>query len=107
MGDLPSFNKIFVRDNVPNINISFRTSSNMNFKCRVRIFKRNYLLKKNMQWFMYGGNFIIHLIVGSKPNQKRKDILGGKACTRKVIAGRKSSTCACMEDLTRLGLVFL
>jgi hypothetical protein len=34
-------------------------------------------------------------------------ILGKKAHTRKVTVGRKSSTCACMEDLTKLGLGFL
>jgi hypothetical protein len=38
---------------------------------------------------------------------ERKVILGKKACTRKATAGRKSSTCACMEDLTTLGLGFL
>jgi hypothetical protein len=38
---------------------------------------------------------------------ERKDILGKKACTRKVTARRKSSTRVCMEDLTTLGLGFL
>jgi hypothetical protein len=38
---------------------------------------------------------------------ERKVILGRKACTRKATAGRKSSTCACMEYLTMLGLWFL
>jgi hypothetical protein len=37
---------------------------------------------------------------------ERKVILGKKACTRKVTAGRKSNTHACMEDLTKLGLWF-
>jgi hypothetical protein len=38
---------------------------------------------------------------------ERNSILGRKACMRKGIAGRKSSTHACMEDLTTLGLGFL
>jgi hypothetical protein len=38
---------------------------------------------------------------------ERKVILGKKACTREATAGRKSSTRACMEDLTMLGLGFL
>jgi len=33
--------------------------------------------------------------------------LENKACTREATAGRKSSTHACMEDLTTLGLGFL
>jgi hypothetical protein len=38
---------------------------------------------------------------------KRKEILGKKACTRKVTAGRKRNMNVCMEDLTTLGLGFL
>jgi len=38
---------------------------------------------------------------------ERKAILEKKACTREATTGRKSSTHACMEDLTTLGLWFL
>jgi hypothetical protein len=37
---------------------------------------------------------------------ERKAILGKKACTRKATTGRKSNMCACMEDLTMVGLGF-
>ena len=37
---------------------------------------------------------------------ERKEILGKKACMRKVTARRKNNTCTCMEDLTTLGLGF-
>jgi hypothetical protein len=43
----------------------------------------------------------------NQAKEKRKVILGKKACRRKSIAGRKSSMCACMDDLTMLGLGFL
>jgi hypothetical protein len=38
---------------------------------------------------------------------ERKDIVGKKACTREATTGRKNTMCACMEDLTTLGLGFL
>jgi hypothetical protein len=38
---------------------------------------------------------------------KRKDVLGKKACTREATAGRKRNMQACMEDLTTLGLEFM
>jgi hypothetical protein len=37
---------------------------------------------------------------------ERKAILGKKACTRKATAGRRTNTCACMEDLMMVGLGF-
>jgi hypothetical protein len=37
---------------------------------------------------------------------ERKTIFRKKAWTRKVTAGRKSNTRACMEDLTTIGLGF-